>query len=240
MSHASANSIVRATLPDWSAPVLSLFLGVAVSWLIFFSLGRVRLTSITEPPPPMDDIREIALPVDPPPPVVRPTDLPPVTTSSLIVLEGGRSESEVKLPALPLPADMAPRVFAMPRIDFSLKEFKPAEMDSEFETRHVFDRHEVDQPCVPLVKIQPQVPLFVLRAAQSLRVTYVFIVNRDGSVEGLKLLRSSGNIHLDKACAQALTDWKFVPAMKRGRTVRQWVQQSIVFKIENGSRFETY
>jgi TonB family protein len=238
MRHAAGYSSLREPWPDGWATALSLTLSVAVSWLIFFGLSRVQVTHIPDAPPPMDDIREIALPVEPPPPVIRPIELPPVLTSSLIVLESGRTQSEVKLPALPLPMDTAPRVFGTPRIDFSVKAFKPAEMDSEFETRHVFDRHEVDQPCVPLVKVRPQVVMFVLRAAERLRVTYVFIVNRDGSVEGLKLLRSSGNVHLDKACAQALIDWKFAPAIRRGRTVRQWVQQSIVFKIENGSPFE--
>jgi len=89
------------------------------------------------------------------------------------------------------------------------------------------------------VKVRPTVALFMLRAAENLRITYMFIVNRDGTVEGLKLLRSSGNPYLDKACAQALADWKFAPALRHGRTVRQWAQQSIVFKIDGGSPFET-
>lgn len=234
----TANSAFSLGLPDWSRQIVSLGVAVGTTWLIFFGLSRLQKPAITDRAPPIDDVREIALPVEPPPPVVRPSELPPVAMTNLIVVEASRSESVVKLPALPLTLETAPRAFGVPKVDFSVREFKPSEVDSEFDTRHVFDRHEVDQPCVPLVKVRPQVALFMLRAAQNLRITYLFIVNRDGSVEGLKLLRTSGNVHLDKACAQALADWKFSPAIRRGRTVRQWVQQTVVFKIDGGSPFE--
>jgi TonB family protein len=238
MRELTANAVYPVGLPDWSRQILSLGLGLGATWMIFFGLSRVQRTPMIDGAPPIDDIREIALPVEPPPPTIQPKEVPPIAMSNLIVVASGRSESVVKLPALPLIAETASRVLGAPRIDFSAKEFKPTEIETDFDSRHVFDRHEVDQPCVPLVKVRPQVARFMLHAAASLRVTYMFIVNRDGTVEGLKPLRSSGNPHLDKACAQALADWKFAPAIRRGRTVRQWVQQTIVFKVDGGSPFE--
>lgn len=241
MCAATANSPFPGTLPDWTRHLASLGIGVVASCVIFYGLSRVQKTADAEPPPPLDDLREIAMPFEPPPPpVVRQTEVPPIASNNLIVIEAGRSESVVKLPALPeIVPESVPRVLGVPRIDFSAKEFKPSEVDSEFESRRVYDRREVDQPCVPLVKVRPEFTQFMLRAADRPQVVYLFIVNRDGSVEGLRLLQSSGNTHLDKACAQALVDWKFAPAIRRGRKVRQWVQQAISFKIEAGSRFET-
>lgn len=225
-------------LPDLLRQVLSIGIGMAVSWLIFFGLSRVQYRAVTEPPPPIEDLRTVELPMEPPPPPVRPNEVPTITTSNLIVLAPERSESVVKLPTVPILPESVPPVMGVPRIDFAPKTFKPPEIDSDFETRHVFQPREVDQRCVPLLKTRPEVSRLMLKSAKRLRIIFICIVNRDGTVEGIRLSESSGNRDLDHAAAEALKEWRFSPAMRRGHTVRQWVQQSFLFKVEKGSILE--
>jgi len=238
MRDAITNPLPFRTLPDVSRQILSIGIGLAVSWLIFYGLSRVQYRAIPEPAPRLDDLRTVELPMEPPPPPVRPREVPTVTTSNLIVLAPERSESVVKLPAVPILPENVPPVTGVPRIDFSPKTFKPAEIDSEFETRHVFEAREVDQRCLALVKVRPEVSRMMLRAAKRLRVVFICIVNRDGTVEGIRLGDSAGSRELDNAAAEALKGWRFSPALRRGHAVRQWVQQSFVFKIEKGSPLE--
>lgn len=239
MRSATAPSPTRP-LPEFSWQLLSIGIGLAVSWLIFYSLGRLQNPAIAAPAAPVDDLREVTLPVEPPPPPPRREELPPITASNLIVLDAARSESPVKLPAIPLLPETAPRVLGIPRIDFTAKPLKPNLIDAAFDTEHVYERSEVDQRCVPIVKVPVSVTMFMLKAAKHPRSTFLFIVNRDGSVEGLRLIASSGNRDLDEACGEALKNWRFRPAMRKGRPVRQWVEQSIIFKIEKGSPLEVY
>lgn len=225
---------------DVSRQIVSIGLGLAVSWLIFFALSHVQYRPATDAPVMIDDLRTIELPMDPPPPPVVPREQPTVTTSNLIILAPSRSESVVKLPTVPILPETTPPIAGIPRIDFAPKVFKPTDINSEFETRHVFEGREVDQRCVALVKTRPEVSKMMLRAAKRLRVVFICIVNRDGSIEGIRLTESSGSRDLDNAAAEALKDWRFSPAMRRGHTVRQWVQQTFVFKLEQGSLLEAH
>ena len=146
----------------------------------------------------------------------------------------------VKLPEVPILRETTPPVAGIPRIDFSPKAFKPAEIDSQFESRHVFEGREVDQRCIGLLKTKPEVSKMMLRAAKRLRVVFICIVNRDGTVEGIRLTETSGSQDLDLAASEALKQWRFSPALRRGRPVRQWVQQTFLFKLEQGSRLEAH
>ena len=82
----------RALLNGWRQ-ILSLGIGVGASWLIFLGLSRVQYQNVTPPPPPIEDLREIELPMEPPPPAIRPREVPTVTASNLIVLAPVRSDS---------------------------------------------------------------------------------------------------------------------------------------------------
>lgn len=239
MRDATTASSPYRVLQDVSRQLLSIGIGLAASWLIFYGLSRVQYRAMTETAPPIDDLRTVELPMEPPPPV-RPQEAPTITTSNLIILAPERSESVVKLPAVPILPENVPPVIGVPRIDFSPKAFKPTEIDSEFETRHVFEAREVDQRCLALVKARPEVSRMMLRAAKRLRVVFICVVNRDGTVEGIRLTESSGSRDLDSAAAEALKEWRFSPALRRGHAVRQWVQQSFLFKIEKGSPLEAH
>ncbi len=239
-------SSAHPPLPSWRehselpARAASAAAGLAASALILFALTAIRKPALEQPPPPIEDLRSVVLPVDAPPPVPHTEQLPALEESSLIMLPAERSDSVVKLPAMPIVTDDVPRVAGLPRLDVPPATFRPATLDPEFENRHVFDRSEVDQRCVALVKVRPAITSAMLRATKHLRVTFMFVVNKDGSVDGIRLLKSSDNPDLDAACAAALKDWKFNPAVRRGRKVRQWAQQALVFRLDAGSPLEVY
>jgi TonB family protein len=235
---ATTYAAVLRVFPVVSRRVLSLAIGLAASWLIFYGLSRVQYRATSDSPPPIEDLRSIEVPMEPPPPPIRPREEPTVTTSNLIALAPERSESGVKLPDVPIMRETVPPVHGVPKIDFSPKIFKPAEIDSDFETRHIFEARQVDHPCVALLKSRPEVSRLMLRAAKRLRVVILCIVNRDGSVEGIRIGESSGSRDLDTATAEALKAWRFSPALRRGKPVRQWVQQSFEYHLEEGSRLE--
>ena len=231
---------VSLRLPDISRQILSIGIGMAASWLIFFGLSRVQYRHEADTSPPIEDLRNVELPMEPPPPPVRVQEVPVVTASSLIIVAPERSESVVKLPEVPILRETVPPVMGVPQIDFAPKIFKPTDIDSEFETRHVFQPREVDQRAVALLKTRPEVSKIMLRAAARLRVVFIVIVNRDGSIEGMRLTESSGSRDLDTASAEALKEWRFSPALRRGRPVRQWVQQAFLYKVEKGSPLEVH
>jgi TonB family protein len=238
MSAATTYPAVVRIVPVVTRRVLSLGIGLAASWLIFYGLSRVQYRAVSDAPPLIEDLRSVEVPMDPPPPPVAAREEPTVTTSNLIALSPERSESSVKLPDVPIMRETVPPVHGVPKIDFSPKVFKPAEINSEFQSRHIYNRREVDQPCQPLLKPRPAVSRLMLRAAKRLTVNYLCIVNRDGTVEGLRLAESSGSADLDTATAEALKEWRFSPALRRGKPVRQWVQQSFEYQLEEGSRLE--
>ncbi|MEO6002566.1 MAG: energy transducer TonB [Opitutus sp.] len=237
---AAALPSVSLRLPEISRQILSLGIGLAASWLIFFGLSRVQYHPAPDTSPAIEDLRTVEIPMEPPPPPVRVQEVPVLTASSLIIVAPERSESVVKLPDVPILRETVPPVMGVPEIDFAPKIFKPTDIDSEFETRHIFQPREVDQRCVALVKARPEVSRLMLRAAARLRVVFICIVNRDGSVEGIRLIESSGSRDLDSASAEALKDWRFSPALRRGHAVRQWVQQSFLYKVEKGSPLEVH
>jgi protein TonB len=240
MRAATAQTVPFRVPSDFSRQILSLGIGLVASWLIFYGLARVQYRADTEAAPQIEDLQTIDVPMEPPPPPVRPREVPTVTTSNLIIVAPEHTESVVKLPAVPVLPETVPPVMGVPRIDFSPKVFKPTEINPEFETRHVFEAREVDQRCVALVKVRPDVSRLMLRAAKRLRIVFIFVVNRDGTVEGIRLTESSGNRELDNAAIEALKGWRFSPALRRGHTVRQWVQQSFFFKIDKGSPLEVH
>lgn len=221
---------------------LNLAAGVVVTWLLITGLSLVQKPSLTPPPALATELHSVELPVPPPPPPREQTEAEPLAgqISSLVQLEAVRSESPVKLPVLPELPETVPPVMGVPRLDFAPAVFKPAPVEEEFDNRHVYAKSEVDQRCMPLLKVRPQVTRELLRAARVREVVFMFIVNKDGSVQNLWLAVSSGNPQLDEISSQAIRQWKFSPALRKGRKVRQWVRQSIEYQLPTASPFEPH
>ena len=58
------------------------------------------------------------------------------------------------------------------------------------------------------------------------------LVNRNGKVDDLRILASSGYAILDRSAAKSVKSWSFKPAKKGNDTVDMWVQVPVRFKLE--------
>jgi protein TonB len=58
------------------------------------------------------------------------------------------------------------------------------------------------------------------------------LVNRNGKVDDLRILASSGYAILDRSAVKSVKTWSFIPAKKGKDTVDMWVQVPVRFKLE--------
>ncbi|MEN8780955.1 MAG: energy transducer TonB [Desulfobacterales bacterium] len=58
------------------------------------------------------------------------------------------------------------------------------------------------------------------------------LVNRNGKVDDLRILASSGYAILDRSAVKSVKTWSFKPAKKGKDTVDMWVQVPVRFKLE--------
>ncbi len=230
----------RTTRSDFPARAASLACGLAASLLILVALSLVQKRSAGPAAPVIEDLREVALAVDTPPPAAPAEETPPAVGTSFLQLDPERTDSSVKLPAMPLVAEVVPVPTGLISLDLSATTFKPGGIDPEFEDRHVFRRDEVDQACRPVLRVHPLVARFMLQGAKRIQAVFVLIVNRDGSVENIRLAKASSSDLFDRACVTALRQWKFSPSIRRGKPVRQLAEQAMAFELTAGSPFEAH
>jgi protein TonB len=58
------------------------------------------------------------------------------------------------------------------------------------------------------------------------------LVNRNGKVDDLRIIASSGYAILDRSAVKSVKTWSFIPAKKGNDTVDMWVQVPVRFKLE--------
>lgn len=221
--------------------------GLACAGLIFGGLTATR----THEPAAGDDgavyvARQVTLPVEAPPPPPQPQDRPPVELAAMaspIQLEVAASASPVhiQVPDVPLPVDAQAMPEARPsvvaRFDVARSATRPLPDSGELEGRRVFERHEVDQPPIPIDRVKPKVTASLIESAEVPRTVMLLIVNLDGTVGEVRLLQTSRSEDLDRVMMEAVRQWRFSPAVRKGRKVRCWVQQAITVQLRGGSPF---
>ena len=217
----------------------SIVIGVVISGAIFTGLGSVQHHGAQPMPSVVDDLHAVALPVQPPPPPTHPDETIPVFDSAAIQLSASRSpDSEVKLPAAPIPSDTVPPVHAVPRFDVSPGMVRPNADVLDRDVQHIFSKADVDQFVMAIYRKTPEVSQQQINQMKTKRATFLMVVGTDGSVTQITLVDSTGSEGVDQACIDALKEWRFKPAVRRGRAVRCWVQQNLIFKVNLGSPFE--
>jgi protein TonB len=60
------------------------------------------------------------------------------------------------------------------------------------------------------------------------------LVDIDGSIMDVQILKSSGNQMLDEAALAAARKWKFTPAKQRDKFVRVYVSIPVNFRLVEG------
>lgn len=188
-------------------------------------IEEVRAVEMPEPPPP------------PPPVSAGGTPMPPVP----MVFEESPSTSSVRIAPTPVPnaplVTEARPAYAL-HFSFTPGEFRPDSGDWQPDVNHVFQRSEVDQQVVAIYRKVPNIPNELLKIVPNPRVRVLFVVNKDGSVENVRVLHGT-NDEFDALVAAAIREWRFRPAMKKGKKVRCLTELPVHVKAPAVNRFST-
>ncbi len=220
---------------------VSVLVGLGVTFGLFFAISHFKAEP-TPVAPPIEDLRAVSLPPEPPPPKVVLNTPPLESPLPFVGLDVAASDSAVKIAVLPPDLDsLVPKTNAPPPAVIQtaqlITSFKP-KLDVSFDFNRVFQPSEVDQRTAVLSRPEPRWPRGVKSDVHTLRVVFLLVVSTHGAAENVRLLNSSGNPEFDAEVeAQVREEWVFSPAMKNGRKVRCLVQQSIVVTHSGSSPF---
>jgi protein TonB len=227
---------VHPTGPGWR--IASVAGGAAVSFVIFFAIAEARRIGPVRPLPSLDDIVSVA--VEPPPPPPPPPEEHFHDEGSIpnaIQMDSAPSNSPIRIDAVPIAletiaAPVIRAVAAMPTI------FSPHLLRDNlgFDSNHVWEPNQVDQKPYPIYRKIPDIPTSLMRTIADPRITLLFVVNADGTVENMRVIRPVEPT-FDELVTDAIKAWQFSPAVKKGRKVRCWVQEPVLVKSPNSSPF---
>jgi protein TonB len=91
--------------------------------------------------------------------------------------------------------------------------------------------YKVEVKPQPIVQSKPRYPDLARRAGIEGQTVVKALVDIDGSIMEVQVLKSSGNQMLDQAALTAARKWKFSPAKQRDKFVRVYVSIPINFKL---------
>ncbi|HLP01592.1 MAG TPA: TonB family protein [Opitutaceae bacterium] len=241
------SNTLPATLPapGWRARAACALAGVGCAAAIFGTLALTRSPGEPAPEAEVFVARQLSVPVDEPPPLVEPAPLDTVSLANPIRLEIAASTSPVRiqvpdLPAVPLQvAPPAARPTLAARFDLAKSAAKPVVDNGDMEARRVFDRGDVDQQPIALQRVTPRISYGDAYNLDTPRTTMLVIVNTDGTVGDVRIVQSAQDEYFDRMMVEAIRQWRFSPAVRKGRKVRCWVQQAISVQLNTGSPFST-
>lgn len=78
----------------------------------------------------------------------------------------------------------------------------------------------------------PEYPLIARRRGFQGTVVLEVMVDRNGRVGDLKVLKSSGYKVLDRAASASVRDWMFKPAIKGNEKIEMWVRVPVCFQLK--------
>lgn len=94
--------------------------------------------------------------------------------------------------------------------------------------------YKVEVKPKPMFQQKPRYPDLARRAGIEGQAVVKALVDIDGSVMDVQILKSSGNQMLDEAALVAARKWKFSPAKQRDKYVRVYVSIPINFRLVEG------
>jgi len=214
---------------------ISFVAGAGFSLGLFASIAQFLSVHEQAGPPPQDDLEILTAATFLPPPPPRPDERPAVVEEQREAIPLGIAEepsvSPVQIPPSPpsyeelLPVSQLPDhvVTGMIGLDTSLK----PTMDVIFDSDHVFQRSEVDKPPLLISRPDPAVPAHLREKKKGLSVLVVFVVDARGVVGTTHIAESSDNAEFDAIITANIGEWRFSPAIRKGKPVRCMVQQLV-------------
>lgn len=80
---------------------------------------------------------------------------------------------------------------------------------------------------------QPDYPDSARREGKEGRVILRVLVDEEGRTKAIEINKSSGHNMLDRAAAEAIKKWRFVPARAGTKPIETWVKVPIEFQLSN-------
>jgi protein TonB len=84
----------------------------------------------------------------------------------------------------------------------------------------------------PTSSPKPPYPPSAFKAKQEGRVVLELEVLEDGAVGQVRLTQTSTVESLDESALATVKKWKYLPAQKGGKIVKQWIRVSILFEVK--------
>ncbi len=103
-------------------------------------------------------------------------------------------------------------------------------VDSKEVASSVYDINEVDEKPHPVHFVTPDYPEDALNSKTKGVVLLKFIVNVDGSVSDVTVLKGPEAFH--KSATDAASQWRFRPAKHRGKVVPVWIRMPMNFSLK--------
>jgi len=219
--------------------------GLACAGLILAALAFSRATHVSEAQQPEIYVaHQVALPFDEPPPAreLVPPQCTPIVGPIRLEVAATASSVHIQVPDEPLLAvDHRPppaRAAVAARFDLAQSAVRPTQDDGDLAGRRIFSRNEVDQRPMVLQRVTPNINFAKVRQMATPRVVLLLAVNTDGSVGDVRLMRGSKDEDFDLSVIDAIHEWRFSPAIRKGRKVRCWVEQGVSVNVTGGTPFE--
>lgn len=141
----------------------------------------------------------------------------------------------VQLESLPLP-----RPKALPAVDFPLPDLKISPRITGLEplsplmpvAKPLYQPGELDQQPLPMATPAPLYPQRARIRGIEGKVRVRFIVDQQGLVKKLKIIRAEPAGYFEQSVSTALANWHFRPGMVAHNKVMTQVETTIVFKLD--------
>jgi len=95
----------------------------------------------------------------------------------------------------------------------------------------IYSAGEIDQPPVAIFRKGPFYPLRARLGNISGEVRVKFLVDTDGNVKHIIILKSRPKDVFDRSVINALSSWRFLPGKLHGKAVYTWVITTVKFKL---------
>ena len=89
-----------------------------------------------------------------------------------------------------------------------------------------------DREAEPIARLQPAYPPEAFRAGEEGRVLVRAEIDASGMPSQVEVANGSGSRELDRAAVEAVSKWRFEPAVRDGKRVASTVQVPVDFKLD--------
>jgi periplasmic protein TonB len=230
-----------------SLQIVQTLCGLACAVLILIVLAFLRAPLEPGPATEINTAHLVTLPFDEPPPPPReqapPEPGPIVGPMRLEIYPEAVSAVHIHVPDFPLlDAELPPppaRAVVAARFDLANSITRPVDVD-DLTAQRIFSRNEVDQRPMVVYRVTPKLSDQRVSRMATPRIGLLLVVNTDGSVGDVRVMRSSGEEDFDQTMIEAIREWRFSPAILKGRKVRCWVEQMVSVKLSGATPFEAH